>query len=159
MLATDVDTDRLGYAGALDNVIVARHDVTSCVPPVLDEEQPYDLIHARLVLLHLPEREQILRALVTHLAPGGWLLLEEFDCTAPLPVYASRSTVETELFRRNSPPGSEGERRFLALMPMGRFAQPEEIAAAIAFLASDDAAFVTGQTLFVDGGASLPRAG
>jgi NAD(P)-dependent dehydrogenase (short-subunit alcohol dehydrogenase family) len=34
-------------------------------------------------------------------------------------------------------------------------AQPEEIAAAIAFLVSEKAAFITGQTIFVDGGASL----
>jgi len=65
---------------------------------------------------------------------------------------------ETELFRKNSPPGSEGEKRFLAIVPMGRFAKPDEIGAAIAFLASEDAAFITGQTLFVDGGTSLPRA-
>jgi NAD(P)-dependent dehydrogenase (short-subunit alcohol dehydrogenase family) len=38
---------------------------------------------------------------------------------------------------------------------MQRFAQPSEIAAAIAFLAGQMAAFITGQTLFVDGGASL----
>ncbi len=36
---------------------------------------------------------------------------------------------------------------------LGRHAEPEEIAAAVAFLASDDAAFVTGTTLLVDGGA------
>jgi len=62
---------------------------------------------------------------------------------------------ETELFRANSPAGSEGEKRFLAHVPVGRFAQPQEIAAAIAFLASDSAGFITGQTLFVDGGSSL----
>ena len=38
---------------------------------------------------------------------------------------------------------------------MKRFALPTEIAAAVAFLAGDPAAFITGQTLFVDGGASL----
>ena len=62
---------------------------------------------------------------------------------------------ETELFRTNNPSGSEGEARYLKSVPMGRFAQPAEIGAAIAFLAGDEAAFITGQTLFVDGGASL----
>jgi 3-oxoacyl-[acyl-carrier protein] reductase len=65
---------------------------------------------------------------------------------------------ETELFRANNPPGSEGERRYLAGVPMGRFGSPEEIAAVIAFLMSDGAAFMTGQTLYVDGGASIGRA-
>jgi NAD(P)-dependent dehydrogenase (short-subunit alcohol dehydrogenase family) len=41
---------------------------------------------------------------------------------------------------------------------MGRFGRPEEIAAAIAFLMSDGAAFMTGQTLYVDGGASIGMA-
>jgi NAD(P)-dependent dehydrogenase (short-subunit alcohol dehydrogenase family) len=40
---------------------------------------------------------------------------------------------------------------------MGRFGQPDELAAAIEFLLSDDAAFITGQTLHVDGGASIGR--
>jgi 3-oxoacyl-[acyl-carrier protein] reductase len=62
---------------------------------------------------------------------------------------------ETELFRSNNPQGSEGEARYLARVPMKRFAKPSEVAAAVAFLASDAAGFITGQTLFVDGGASL----
>lgn len=64
---------------------------------------------------------------------------------------------ETTLFRANNKPGSEGEARYLAQVPMRRVAQPREIAAAITFFASDAAAFTTGQTLFIDGGASLGR--
>jgi NAD(P)-dependent dehydrogenase (short-subunit alcohol dehydrogenase family) len=46
---------------------------------------------------------------------------------------------------------------FLDNIPLNRPARPEDIAAAVAFLASDDASYVTGQTLYVDGGASMKR--
>ena len=52
---------------------------------------------------------------------------------------------------RRGEPGAVRE-RFAEMIPLGRFGTPEEIAATIAFLASDDAAFVTGATLAVDGG-------
>ena len=40
-------------------------------------------------------------------------------------------------------------------IPMGRAGTSEEMAAAVAFLASDEAAYITGQTLFIDGGLTL----
>lgn len=65
--------------------------------------------------------------------------------------------IETEMFRRNTPVGSEAEARFLSMIPMRRLGRPEEIAATIAFLLSEDAGFITGQILFADGGGSVGR--
>ena len=40
-------------------------------------------------------------------------------------------------------------------IPLGRLGEPEDLAGAVAFLASDDAAFITGQTLSVSGGLTM----
>jgi NAD(P)-dependent dehydrogenase (short-subunit alcohol dehydrogenase family) len=60
--------------------------------------------------------------------------------------------VETPMAAAVTGGGPEGLRRVLSRIPLGRLGRPEEIAAIVAFLASDDASYLTGQTLFADGG-------
>lgn len=63
--------------------------------------------------------------------------------------------IETELFRKTRPMGSDAEKEVLAGIPLNRVGKPEEIAAAIEFLLGEDAGFITGQTLCIDGGGSI----
>jgi NAD(P)-dependent dehydrogenase (short-subunit alcohol dehydrogenase family) len=52
----------------------------------------------------------------------------------------------------DSTKGTEFEQTMISLTPMGRLGRPQEIAAGVAYLASDDASFVTGLELYIDGG-------
>jgi hypothetical protein len=74
VLATDID---VGWASQIagGNVDVRRHDVAADDPPT----EVFDLVHARLVLIHVTQREQALIRMVASLRPGGWLLIEDFD--------------------------------------------------------------------------------
>ncbi|WP_371672229.1 methyltransferase domain-containing protein [Streptomyces sp. NBC_00289] len=74
VVATDIDTSRVASAGR-PPVEVLVHDVGEQEPP----EEGFDLVHARLVLVHVPERERALRSMVKALRPGGRLLVEDGD--------------------------------------------------------------------------------
>jgi NAD(P)-dependent dehydrogenase (short-subunit alcohol dehydrogenase family) len=62
--------------------------------------------------------------------------------------------VDTPLLQELFAADPERAQRRLVHIPMGRFAKPEEIASTVAFLASDDAGFITASTFLVDGGIS-----
>jgi NAD(P)-dependent dehydrogenase (short-subunit alcohol dehydrogenase family) len=61
-------------------------------------------------------------------------------------------TILTELAKNAVLGNREAERRILSRTPLGRMGEPFEIAAVAAFLASDEASYLTGQTLYPDGG-------
>jgi SAM-dependent methyltransferase len=91
VLATDIDP-RFIPASQLDHLEVARHDVTTDWIP----SARYDLVHARLVLSHLPERGDVLAKLAGALRPGGWLVIEDF----------------CHVFERSSEPSSPAHARY-----------------------------------------------
>ena len=74
VVATDIETRWLEPLASA-NIVVRHHDVAA---DTLDEGG-YDLIHARLVLEHLPQRHAVTTKLAAALAPGGWLVLEDYD--------------------------------------------------------------------------------
>ncbi|WP_163506864.1 class I SAM-dependent methyltransferase [Fodinicola acaciae] len=95
VLATDIDPALVRVDRP--NVRVQRHDIVA-------DELPaghFDLVHARLVLLHLRDRLTALDNIVRALKSGGWLLLDEFDCSY-LPVLAAPDEAAAELFTKVS---------------------------------------------------------
>ncbi len=89
--ATDLDISRLP---AHDRITPLQHDITADPMP----DTLFDLIHARLVLIHLPDREKVLRRLAAALKPGGALVLHEFDCTWRRPVHTAPTPEDAALF-------------------------------------------------------------
>jgi len=73
VLATDIDPS---WLTAGDGYEVRRHDVAADPPP---EPGTFDLVHARLVLIHVPDRARALATMAAALRPGGWLLVEDAD--------------------------------------------------------------------------------
>lgn len=61
-------------------------------------------------------------------------------------------TILTEMSRNAVLSDEAAKRTILSRTPIGRFGEPEDVASVVAFLASDDAAYVTGETIFIDGG-------
>jgi ubiquinone/menaquinone biosynthesis C-methylase UbiE len=80
VLATDIEPCFLVML-PFGNLQVRRHDVRMEGLP----KGEFDLVHARLVLMHLPGRELALERMIEAVKPGGWIVLEEFDALSIFP--------------------------------------------------------------------------
>jgi 3-oxoacyl-[acyl-carrier protein] reductase len=85
------------------------------------------------------------RTWALELAPFGVTV----NMVAPGPIQG------TQMFHEIVPAGSERETALAAAIPMKRLGRPEDVANAVLFFASDASSFVTGQVLYVCGGASV----
>lgn len=99
VVATDMDTRFLPVD--VPRLTAMTHDVTKDhFPP-----ESFDLIHARLVLEHIPDRDQVMARMIGWLAPGGWLVIEGIDESPSLgspypPVRAAMTALLTMLERQ-----------------------------------------------------------
>lgn len=75
VVATDLNTRFLRGSDLPDNVEVREHDILAGG----FELRAYDLVHARALLVHMPDPERTVARLAAAVRPGGWLLLEEAD--------------------------------------------------------------------------------
>ncbi|NKJ08948.1 SDR family oxidoreductase [Rhizobium sp. SG741] len=85
--------------------------------------------------------EQLTRVMALEFAPLG----VRVNAVGP-------GTILTDMVRTNVLTDEASRRMLLSRTPLGRFGEPEDVAAVVAFLASDDAAYVSGETVFIDGG-------
>ena len=75
--AVDLDTRFLEEIDAGNLDVHSRNVLTDAIPG-----DAYDLVHARLLLMHLPTREKFIGEMAATLRPGGWLLVEDLDASA-----------------------------------------------------------------------------
>jgi SAM-dependent methyltransferase len=92
VVAMDLATDNLAEHSGVD---IHQHDINDGLPV----DGPFDLIHARLLLMHLSRRQEILAELSGALAPGGWLVVTDFTAP-PQRVVSAPSDADEQLFYR-----------------------------------------------------------
>jgi len=163
-VVNNVGFARFGHIGSIDlddlfttydmNVRTAVQVVQAVLPGMIDAGWGRIVNVTSLTTLGVAERtpyaaskaalETCTRIWAGELAPTGITV----NAVSPGPI-------ETEMFRQRSPAGSDREGRLLASIPLQRVGTPTEIAHVIAMLLHEDAGYMTGQIVRVDGGGSI----
>jgi 3-oxoacyl-[acyl-carrier protein] reductase len=138
------------------NVKGALHAVQACMPTMVSRG------YGRIVLTSSITGPVTGQSGFTHYGASKAAMLG-FMRSAAVELATSGVTINAVLPGNVATPGFAGmseehQRRMLLSIPMGRYAEPEEVGWAVRFLASPEAGYITGQTLIVDGGQVLPEA-
>jgi 3-oxoacyl-[acyl-carrier protein] reductase len=95
---------------------------------------------------------QVVQAVLPGMVEAGWGRIVSTGITVNA---VAPGPIETEMYRELSPVGSEREARVLKGIPLNRVGTPAEIAHVICMLLHEDAGYMTGQIVRVDGGGSI----
>jgi 3-oxoacyl-[acyl-carrier protein] reductase len=138
------------------NVKGALHAVQACMPTMVSSG------YGRIVLTSSITGPVTGQSGFAHYGASKAAMLG-FMRSAAVELATSGVTINAVLPGNVATPGFAGmseahQRRMLSSIPMGRYAEPEEVGWAVRFLASPEAGYITGQTLIVDGGQVLPEA-
>ncbi|PWU17969.1 MAG: 3-oxoacyl-[acyl-carrier-protein] reductase [Candidatus Rokuibacteriota bacterium] len=137
------------------NVTGAVRAVQACLPAMVSRE------YGRIVLTSSITGPLTGQAGFAHYGASKAAMLG-FMRSAAVEVAQSGVTINAVLPGNVQTPGfaatsDEHQRHMLSAIPMGRYADPEDVGWAVRFLASREAGYITGQTLIVDGGQVLPE--
>ena len=138
------------------NVKGAVHVVQACLPTMMSRN------YGRIVLTSSITGPVTGQRGFAHYGASKAAMLG-FMRSAAVELATSGITINAVLPGNVNTPGfadtsDEHRRQMLSAIPMGRYAEPEDVGWAVRFLASPEAAYITGQTLIVDGGQVLPEA-
>jgi NAD(P)-dependent dehydrogenase (short-subunit alcohol dehydrogenase family) len=166
-VVNNVGFARFGHIGSIDlddlfttydmNVRTAVQVVQAVLPGMIDARWGRIVNVTSLTTLGVAERTPYAAAKAA-LETCTRIWAGELASTGITVNAVSPGPIETEMYRQRSPAGSEREGRLLASIPLQRVGRPAEIAHVIAMLLHEDAGYMTGQILRVDGGGSIPAA-
>jgi 3-oxoacyl-[acyl-carrier protein] reductase len=166
-VVNNVGVARFGRIGSIDlddlfatydmNVRTAVQVVQAVLPGMIDGRWGRIVNVTSLTTLGTPERTPY-AASKAALETCTRIWAGELASTGITVNAVSPGPIETELFRERSPAGSDREARFLESIPLHRVGTPAEIAHVITMLLHEDAGYITGQIVRVDGGGSIGAA-